>query len=357
VVRGARLRLVAVGAILFVSVALTVGGVELASSQTASNCPYPVGSTLPSCGTNPNPHAIPQGLGGNKITNANCANAFSDAIASMYSYDDRACYSAGNNAVSPSLKFVDDVLNYLPPEELLLAQQYNFSGTLYCDTAESTLILAFRGSTSLTSIATQAGLVDWYNTNLLQHVGPRPIQYRLARDSAWLIEKEWRRGSFNQVCASDKLKFVVSGHSKAGGQAQYAAVQNRLDAVVFNSDLVNPVIYSDWALSPNAPDILEWIVRTGRSVQSLVGCATGHFDASLQKSTAYYATGRVRDVRMVNDPIVELILPYCQIPHAPIEWLVDTFACSAGGYVQAHAIDTVVRELKACLPAKMIGSP
>jgi hypothetical protein len=263
----------------------------------------------------------------------------------MYSYDDPACYPVGKNAVFAGLKFVEDVANYLPQEEQDLAKEYNFNGTLYCD--RNVLILAFRGSVSLTKIATHGGFQDWYNANLTQHFGPRPIQYRLARDSAWFVKNKWANGNFNDVCESDNLRYVLTGHSKAGGQAQYAAVRNQLDAVVFNSDLVNPVIYTDWALSPEAPAALQWMIATGRNVQSLIGC-TGQFKTSQQGYIAYYATGRVKDIRMVNDPIVELLLPYCHIPHAPIDWLIDTFACSAGSYMQAHAIETVLRELKAC---------
>jgi hypothetical protein len=91
----------------------------------------------------------------------------------------------------------------------------------------------------------------------------RPLQYRAARDAAWLIERDWRRGDFDKTCGSGRPRFVVTGH-KGGGQAQYAAAQNKLDVVVFNSDPVNPAIFTDWMLTSDTPTILNWMLNVER---------------------------------------------------------------------------------------------
>ena len=49
-------------------------------------------------------------------------------------------------------------------------------------------------------------------------------------------------------------------------------------------------------------------------------------------------------LRMVNDILAVLVLPYCQLPHADIKWLIDTLDCSEG-LIVAHMMDTVVHEL------------
>ena len=56
---------------------------------------------------------------------------------------------------------------------------------------------------------------------------------------------------------------------------------------------------------------------------------------------------------MTNDPIAKYFLPYCNLPHADIEWLTDTSDCSAS---DGHAIATVIRELRACVSALAHGS-
>jgi hypothetical protein len=252
------------------------------------------------------------------------------------------------------LKFVEDAANYLPPDFRDLARQNNFYATLYCDTSAHVLILAIRGSASLADIATNAGLADWINTNFLQHLGERPVQYRAARDSVWEIKKELDRGSFDKTCGPHRPRLIVTGHSKGGGQAQYAAVREKLEAVVFNSDVVNPLISLDWTASPDAPAIWQAMEQIGRRYLSGMGCATGQSSAAVQKFVDYYTTGKIRDVRMVNEFLVAFVLPYCHLPHATIEWLIDTFDCSEG-YIVAHSMDTVVHELQACVAACAAG--
>jgi hypothetical protein len=108
----------------------------------------------------------------------------------------------------------------------------------------------------------------------------------------------------------------LTGHSKAGGQAQFAAKEFRLKAIVFNSDLVNPVVSTESffkppydALEPNFIKFIDVLFHLGKAI---IYCRRTDFD---------------------------------DLPHAPIEWLSDTSTCSAN---DGHAIATVVRELQAC---------
>lgn len=348
------MRRVSVIALFILSVAI-ISNVDAAHSQPSSNCPYAINS-LPSpiCGANSSPHQISSAIGGSKITSANCATAFSDAVASYYAYDDVACYSGGSTVLPRNgtsyLSFVDDAVSYLPPDYQDLARQNGFHATLYCDTRIHSLILAVRGSVSFTSITTNAGVADWVNTNFLQHLGDRPIQYRAARDIANRIKEELDRGTFDKACGQDRPRLIVTGHSKGGGQAQYTAIRENLMAVVFNSDVVNPLISLDWTASPDASSVWQGTEQIRRRYLSAMGCLTGQIPSSVQKFVQYYRTGNIRDVRMVNDVLATFILPYCRLPHADIEWLIDTFDCSEGAIV-AHMMDTVVHELRACVSA------
>ena len=327
-----------------------VWGVGAASSQSGQNCPYGNGGvpTSAGCSVNLAPDPIPSGVGGNPLAGASCANVLIAAIASLFSYDDPGCPKPATRG----LKLVTDAADYLPPEERSIAEQANFHGALYCDTGSNVLILALRGSTTLTPFDRTA-IADWVNTNTLQHLAIRPWQYRIARDVAWLMERDWRRGAFDKTCGSGRPKIIVTGHSKGGGQAQYAAAQNKLDAVAFNSDPVNPAIFTDWMLTSDAPAIVNWMLAVGHGVGSGLGCQTSQLDHNSQSLAAYLRSGRIKDVRMVNDVIATYVLPHCNFPHAPIDWLVDTLSCSADGSLiesltRGHQIETVVRELQAC---------
>ena len=91
------------------------------------------------------------------------------------------------------------------------------------------------------------------------------------------------------------------------------------------------------------PILLQWIQAAGRTVEFVFNCVSpGPIDNTL---ASYYQSGKVIDVRMVNDTIARNLLPYCSLPHAPFEWLSDTSDCSAAN---GHSIDTVICELKAC---------
>jgi hypothetical protein len=208
------------------------------------------------------------------------------------------------------------------------------------------LILAFRGSVSLTQLD-RNNIEDWFNTNLLQHLGTRPKQYLVAQDVVWQLQEFWKLGRFDGVCGAGRPTFVLSGHSKGGGQAQFAAVRSGSRAIVLNSDPVNELIFSDWLFSPDALEIVQRMQAIGRGIRSLYQCKIGAIDGEL---THYIAsTNSIRDKRMVNDIIAVYLLPHCNLPHALIEWIADTLACSSGSVMVGHSIETVVRELHACL--------
>lgn len=312
-----------------------------ANSQRGPTCQ--VLSTAAACGSNSAPAAIPAGMGGNRMALAACRDALTMAIASFYSYDDTTCRSTNSNLASigaHDLQFVGPAQNFFPPNyKINLSQRSNFDAKLYCDMQANTLLLAFKGSVAITLMNRDA-LDDWFYNNFLQQLGDRTVQYQAAEDVAWLIEKEWRYGRFDGLCGAGTPKFMLTGHSKGGGQAQFAAVRNRLEAIVFNSAPVSPVIFNDFVLMRES-----WPI--GRRVGAVRACG-GLSPTEVRVYTAYFGTGKIHDVRMVNDPLTQYLFPICGslLPHAPIEWLVNTLSCSSEG----HAIGTVVRELHACAP-------
>jgi hypothetical protein len=330
------------------AVALTCACVLITwvAGEANSACPYQNGiPRTPNCGTNPNPTSIPSGMDGARMTAADCSNALIHAMASLYAYDDPICHPT--NSILPgthALEFIGDAINYLPPNwRLNVTKASDFQAALYCNTSANVLVLSFRGSASLT-LFNRNTADDWFYTNFLQHLGDRPLQYQAAEDVAYEIKDKLDLGQFDHTCGTSKPAFMLTGHSKGGGEAQYSAVRNRLEAIVFNSDLVNPVIFNDWVLLSDFPFI-------GRAYLSVLACA-GSVGEDVKQYTSYFATGRVKDVRMVNDPLTNKLIPLCRdrLPRAAIQWLVDTSTCSNAGYLTGHLIETVVRELHACAP-------
>jgi hypothetical protein len=332
--------------ILSSTLVLTAATFTVAIGQRGPSCPYSNGP--PACGINQHPDAINAALGGSRITIPQCASSINAAIASLYAYDDGGCRPA-NSTVSAwghHLKFVNDAGVYLPPNYRQEAIEGDFHGAFFCDSTANLLILAFCGSVSLTQLD-RNNIEDWFNTNLLQHLGTRPKQYLVAQDVVWQLQEFWKLGRFDGVCGAGRPTFVLSGHSKGGGQAQFAAVRSGSRAIVLNSDPVNELIFSDWLFSPDALEIVQRMQAIGRGIRSLYQCKIGAIDGEL---THYIAsTNSIRDIRMVNDIIAVYLLPHCNLPHAPIEWIADTLACSSGSVMVGHSIETVVRELHACL--------
>ena len=160
-----------------------------AYGQTGRSCPYHNGIPTPtSCGTSSNPTPIPSAaMGGNRIVQLGCNKVLTGAIASLYSYDDAACHQARSRLSSigaHDLIFVQNAVDALPPNyKINISQRTNFKATLYCDVQVNALILAFRGSISLTPFDRNA-IDDWIDTNVVQQLGDRPPQYQAAEDVA-----------------------------------------------------------------------------------------------------------------------------------------------------------------------------
>jgi hypothetical protein len=336
------LRLVAASAFVLTA---TFGCGDVAESQNAPNCPYRNG--LPSvraCSLNSNPSPIPGSLGGNRMVPTECADALISGLASLYSYDDPDCHPAGT-LIQTGLRFVADGADHIPDYYKPIAEHANFKGAIFCDTSSNFIILAFRGSVEITNLLSFSGIADWIATNLAQHIGQRPDQYGVASDVAQLIRQDWKLGAFDNVCGKGRPEFLLAGHSKGGGQAQFAAVHLKLRAIVFNSDPVNPLIFSDFVRIRYAPAIVQFMINMVRAGQSIVSCRHSQPHSNISK---YMASGAIKDIRMVNDPLVLYLLPHCSFPHAPIEWLVDSLDCSTDS---GHEIVTVIRELRACAPS------
>jgi hypothetical protein len=237
------------------------------------------------------------------------------------------------------LSIIEEVDQIFPQTALGAVHSSNFHATLYCDDAATELVLSFRGSVSPGTVLTSPNQVieDWLVANVRQHLGVRPLQYQLADKAAALIEKARIAGQFNGACGKTPASLILTGHSKGGGQAQYAAVKNKFTAAVYNSDMVNPIIFVDW-LQLNFEPIPDL-----RRVASIVQCHGGAIGYQL---TQYFNSGRITDVRMTNDPLTRVLFKICgnNLPHAPVNWLLNTSTCSADG----HAIETVVHEMQVC---------
>jgi hypothetical protein len=251
-------------AVLFIIACLLVAKViGVANGQPASSCTSTNG--LPgtvSCTNNSNVTPIPSNLGGTRLSAPDCTKALIYAIASLYSYDDLTCYPGNSGPLGAGtlqLKFVQNAIDALNANERKrVSEDSNFRATLYCHTQSNTLILAFRGSLSIVPPFDLRRVLDWFNdwfgTNVLVHLGPRPVQYEFAQDTADDVERQWSLGAFDEVCGPGRPKLILAGHSKGGGQAQYAAASIKLDAFVFNSDLVNPTISTDWLRARYVPE-------------------------------------------------------------------------------------------------------
>ncbi len=279
------------------------------------------------------------------MSRQSCADSLIQAIASLFSYNDPGCHPSGAPLPTGSqgLVLIQELNDILPSDLWNKAAQNNFHATLYCEERSGTLILAFRGSVSLTELTSlsPAAINDWLDTNAAAHLGDRPNQYNLADKAADRTETARKVGAFDGKCGSNPRPFLVlAGHSKGGGQAQFAARRNKIPAFVYNSDIVNPNIFTDW-MYDNV--IVQFLTRDIRRAQSYAACAFGQTHPGLQ---AYYNSGAIRDVRMVNDELTRMIFAVCgdNLPHAPFDWVVNTLSCSRDG----HSIETVARELKVC---------
>ena len=121
----------------------------------------------------------------------------------------------------------------------------------------------------------------------------------------------------------------------------FAAINNMLSAIVFNSDMLNPLVFDHWATR-------NWgmtsLTREARIAETLRACIEGYDDRRLQ---SYLRTGNITDIRMTNDPLTSWIFWLCSnnLPHARIHWVSNTLSCSAAN---GHSMENLVRELVLC---------
>lgn len=264
-----------------------------------------------------------------------CADVLSQAAASLYSYDDASCRLPGST-LGYDLKFVGDIKNQLLYFGRRAAGQSHLEGGLFCDLRHNTLLVAFRGSVGLEKLSDKGWSQDW-GTNVAATIfGQLPIQYEHAYDAADRVKEIWVEGRFNGVCGP-KPDLLLTGHSKGGGEAQFAAVGLELKAVVFNSVLVQPNIFVNIPM-PNSDPRSSGPLRCSPTLDS-------HIDE-------YYRSGNIRDIRMTNDNLLDVLHFFltCRLAHADMEWLRDTLDCrdASGNSITGHDISTVFRELQAC---------
>ena len=202
------------------------------------------------CPPNPAQTPIPIELGGAPIRVPNCSNSLVYALASLYSYDSTQCDHIGPNGGSAfALRHVTDATaEYLPPDYAPDQPEDKPRAFVYCDSGSNSLIVAFRGSVTpsrfiITPLVRVDEYNDWFATNLVEFLGKLTVQYGGSRDIAFNMKRSLAEGRFNDFCGQGIPSLVLTGHSKGGGQAQYAAVKEKLPAIVFNANPVNPVLH------------------------------------------------------------------------------------------------------------------
>jgi len=269
------------------------------------------------------------------------------AEASLFAYDDVSCSAIGTTVVD-GVEYLGDSAVIIPPRQGKTVTRNDFYASIYCDLATNTLIVAYRGSTTPSARWTDADTQDWFKTNLLQRLGDPPEQYEYAYDLAYEVNERLDLGAFDNRCGNGRPKFLLTGHSKGGGEAQYAAILTRQKAIVFNSDAPNPLIFSERITDDHDGWFEQMIENVLRFFKSKALC--GNPSQNAYSYTRYFQSGAIRDVRSVNDPLVSLFTT-CRFPHAPFEWVLDRTSCSVSN---GHSISALARELHLCATA---GSP
>ncbi len=124
--------------------------------------------------------------------------------------------------------------------DLVDLEKDGFKAALYLS-PKGEYVLAFRGS--------REEEVDWDN-NIAQGKGEQSEYYERARKLAWKLD-------------SLGVKFHITGHSLGGGLASAAALDNELDATIFNSASVHPnTVPGYWDKVKNAErDITSYTVK------------------------------------------------------------------------------------------------
>jgi|SRR5271166_1876291 len=323
-----------VGAATLIFSTAFVANVCVREAEATPSCSNLGGVPVAACSRNPAPHAISSVLGGAKMESAACASVLVEALASLYSYDDPNCYPR-DSMIDSRLKYLGNAVSYLSYFDQGPAKDAHLEGSLYCESSSNVLLFAFRGSEDPRDILNQGWYPDW-ETNVVAHVGPTPRQYIYAFNAADNVKTGWISGRFDNACGQGRPKLLeLTGHSKGGAEAQLAAVGVELKAIVFNSDWLAQSALTDVPVPHSSGQDRNQAIRCFPSIND-----------SLRE---YYKSGAIQDVRMVNDPLLDILLGFrCSLPHANVEWLVDTSSCSAG---DGHSIATVIRELKACAVA------
>jgi hypothetical protein len=324
---------VKIGALAFAFYA-ALANYPFAEAQT---CPYLSGPPVAACIPNPDPHAIPLAYGGARMRPPACAGVLPEALASLYSYDDASCRQP-DTSIGTDLQFMADVKDELLFFSHKRGDQSHLEGAIFCDTRNNIVLVAFRGSVGLGDLGEKGWRQDWIDTNALAIiVGKLPLQYEYAYDAADHVKEVWTDGHFNGLCGP-KPDLLLTGHSKGGAEAQLAAIGLELRAVVFNSSLLAPGIFSDIP-SPSVT----------KNSNEPIDCSQAGADSQIDQ---YYRGNYIRDVRMTNDELLSWLHSHygCAFAHAKMEWLTDTTTCrdAKGRVISAHDMSTVLRELRAC---------
>jgi hypothetical protein len=323
---------------------LTVGAFAIGFSIAVANfsfadaqiCPYLSGPPSATCVPNPSRHSIPPAYGGTMMQASGCINVLPEALASLYSYDDASCRQP-DSSIGSDLKFMGDVKDKLLYFGHKRGDQSHLEGGLFCDLRHNIVLVAFRGSVGLENVGEKGWRQDWMETNVVATIlGQLPLQYEYAYDAADHVKEIWAEHRFDGLCGP-KPELLLTGHSKGGAEAQLSAVGLELRAVVFNSNLLTPSLFTDIP-SP----------VTNQSSDEAINC-TPTMESQVSQ---YYGGGYIRDVRMTNDELLNWLHSHygCRFAHANMEWLTDTTTCrDAGGRsIPGHDMTTVLRELRAC---------
>jgi hypothetical protein len=315
--------------------ALAVEGPATAQTTACRSAAH----VAPLCGSRDHhSHPIPSRIGGAPLTNGGCAEAMAKVMAAAHAYDDPYCQPVDvineGTLGSGNLRYIGDALDYLLFHRQPTAREAGFRGSIFCDERSKEMLLAFPGTQS--NPLYQQFYPD-LETNVLNHSAQRPLQYEFALEAADQVKVRWASHEFDDTCGSGHPALVLTGHSKGGAEAQFSAVGLVLSAVVFNSDWVALASYFDMPLPKQ---------KTQQQHEDIKCFPTGN--ARLRE---YYESGAIRDIRMVNDPLLDILLLHgCSYPHSRVEWLADTSTCSADP-IDPHKIETVLRELQTCVAA------
>jgi hypothetical protein len=258
-----------------------------ADAQTigGSACPYIDGPPAATCTPNHNSKAIPSAYKGDLMQPPACADVLSQALASLYSYDDASCRQLDSN-IGSDLKFIGDIKGKLAYFSHKRAEDEHLEGDLFCDTRDNILVIAFRGSVGFGNVSGKGWYQDWKTNGMATYLHELPLQFEYAYDAVDRVKEVWAEGRFDGHCGA-KPQLLLTGHSKGGAEAQLAAIGLELKAVVFNSLLIEPSIFRNVPLPGDShissqsidcsPRVNSNIERYYRSGKAFIALAVGLF--------------------------------------------------------------------------------